>query len=290
MKIGIVLPANIPGVQGKELMDWAKRADAGPFSSLGIIDRLVYPSFEPMVVLSAAASVTTRIRLMPSVLLATLRGAGLLAKQAASLDAISGGRLTLGLGIGRREEDFKAAPAQFKNRGRRFERQLDTMKRIWAGEGPEEGVGPIGPPPVQSGGPELLIGGRTPEAIRRVGKWADGYFAAGGYPEDVVSLYKLAEDAWKAEGRPGKPRLVSMTSYALGPNAEEKVSGYIHAYYGPLDVPHSGGRLAIRGAVTSPESVKDTIRDFSNIGMDEMLFLPTVTDIDQLERLADLVG
>ena len=112
MQIGIGLPANIPGVQGKLILDWAKKADSGPFSSLGLIDRLVYPNYEPLIAFAAAAGVTQRIRLMTTVLLAPLRNTAILAKQAASLDALSGGRLTLGLAIGGREDDFHAAMPQ----------------------------------------------------------------------------------------------------------------------------------------------------------------------------------
>src|ERR671916_2374502 len=182
MDIGIGLPATIPGTSGSLVLEWAERADSGPFSSLGIIDRLVYPNHEALITLAAAAAVTDRVRLMSTVLLAPLRGAGVLAKQAATIDALSGGRLTLGLGVGGREDDFQAAPASFHDRARRFEEQLDLMKRVWSGQPAGDGVGPIGPPPARPGGPELLIGGYSPPAIRRVGRWGDGYLS-GGVPD-----------------------------------------------------------------------------------------------------------
>jgi alkanesulfonate monooxygenase SsuD/methylene tetrahydromethanopterin reductase-like flavin-dependent oxidoreductase (luciferase family) len=156
MEIGIGLPATIPGTRGSLVLDWAGRADSGPFSSLGIIDRLVYPNYETLVTLAAAAAVTERVRLMSTVLIAPLRGAGVLAKQAASVDALSGGRLTLGLGVGAREDDFQAAPAPFHDRARRFEEQLDLMKRVWSGQPVGDGVGPIGPPPARSGGARAI--------------------------------------------------------------------------------------------------------------------------------------
>ena len=175
MKIGIGLPASIPGVSGDSILDWARQADSGPFSSVGIIDRVVYPNWDPLITLAAVAAVAQRVRLMTTLLIAPVRDAALLAKQAASIDVLSGGRLTLGLGVGRREDDYQAVGEDFHRRGRRFGRQLALMKRVWTGEDATDGAGPIGPEPVQPGGPELLIGAFAPAAIKRAGRWADGY-------------------------------------------------------------------------------------------------------------------
>src|SRR5947199_6391624 len=166
MQIGIGHPGTIPGVKGQFILDWARRADAGPFSSLGSLDRLVYPNYDALITLTAAAAVTQRIRLMTTVLLAPLYNAGVLAKQAASLDAFSGGRLTLGVGVGAREDDFRAAHTSFHDRGKRFEAQLETMKRAWSGQPLAEDIGTVGPAPVKPGGPEVLIGGDCPGCIK----------------------------------------------------------------------------------------------------------------------------
>ena len=289
MKIGIGLPGNVPGVKGDFILEWAQRADAGPFSTLGTIDRLVYQNYEPFIMLASAAAVTTRIRLMTGVMLAPLRNEGVLAKQAASLDAISNGRLTLGFGVGRRPDDYKAAPAQYNNRGHRFEEQIATMKRIWAGEDvdSENGVGPVGPPPVQKGGPEILIGGGTPQAIARAGRLADGFLAAGTQPQAVEASYQMAVDAWQAEGKPGKPRLAAEATNPLGPTAADVVGGYIRHYYsflGPV-----ADQMA-QNAISSTEAVTGLIHDLEGIGMDELVFLPCAADMGQLDRLADIVS
>ena len=289
MKIGIGLPGNVPGVKGGFILEWAQRADAGPFSTLGTIDRLVYQNYEPFIMLAAAAAVTTRIRLMTGVMLAPLRNVGVLAKQAASLDAISNGRLTLGFGVGRRLDDYKAAPAQYNNRGRRLEQQIATMKRIWNGEDVDAGndVGPMGPPPVQKGGPEILIGGGTPQAIARAGRLADGFLAAGTNPDAVSAAYQTAVDAWQAEGKPGKPRLAAVCSYALGPKAADVVGGYIRHYYSFLG---PAAEQMAQNAVSSTEAVTGLIHDLEGIGMDELVFLPSAAEMGQLDRLADIVG
>lgn len=287
MKVGIGLPGNVPGTKGETILEWARQADAGPFSSLGVIDRLVYDNYEPLVLLSAAAGATSRVRLLTCVLLAPLRNPGVLAKQAASLDAISGGRLTLGVGVGRRPDDYAVAPSDYARRGRNMTRSLAAMRSIWNGEvSGVPGVGPMGPAPVRPGGPEVLIGAGAPQAVRRVGKYADGFIAAAGNAAAVEQLYQVAVESWEAEGRPGKPRLAGVASYALGPNAADQVGGYIRHYYSFLG---DAAENMARNAISSPEAVKDAIRDMEGIGMDEVVFLPSVADLAQLERLADII-
>ena len=287
MDIGIGLPATIPGTRGSLILDWARRADSGPFSSLGILDRLVYPNYEPLITLAAAAAVTERVRLMTTVLIAPLRGAGVLAKQAATIDALSGGRLSVGMGVGSREDDFNAAPASFQDRASGFEEQLELMKRIWSGQPVSEEVGPIGPPPAREGGPELLIGGYSPTPIRRVGRWADG-FMSGGIPDptQVRQMFDLAEESWRAEGREGRPRLVACLYYALGPNAE-RGGDYIrdyYSYFGP-----AADDMA-RSIPSTPDALGDLIRGLGDVGADEVVCWPTVAELDQVDRLAELVG
>ncbi|SRR6266849_4000277 len=165
MKIGIGLPAAIPGIAGQLILDWARVADTGPFSSLGLVDRLIYPNYDPLIALAAVAGVTQRVRLITTILIAPVHTPGVLAKQSASLDALSQGRLTLGLGVGGREDDYRAAPASFHDRGKRFEQQLELMMRIWSGQPVDDETGPVGPAPVQPGGPEILLGAYTPAAL-----------------------------------------------------------------------------------------------------------------------------
>ena len=282
----IGLPGNVPGTKGDTILEWARRADDGPFSSLGTIDRLVYDNYDPLVVLSAAAGATSRVRLLTCVLLAPLHNPGILAKQAASLDAISAGRLTLGVGVGRRPDDYEAAPAEYSQRGRQMNRTLAMMRNIWKGEVVSEGLGTMGPAVVQPGGPEVLIGAGTPQAVRRVGRYADGFIAAAANAGTVNELYGMALESWESEGRTGKPRLAGVASYALGPNAADKVGGYIRHYYSFLG---EAAETMARNAISTPEAVKDTIRDMEGVGMDEVVFLPSVADLDQMERLADII-
>jgi len=287
VQVGIGLPATIPETTRDTILEWARRADAGPFSSLSIIDRLVYGNYEPLITLAVVAGVTQRIRLMPSVLLAPFRSAAVLASEAATLDALSGGRLTLGLGVGGREDDFLAAGASFQDRGRRFEEQLVTMQRIWSGEPVSSDIGPIGPRPAQAGGPPILIGGLSPAAVRRVGRWGDGYFGTGADPATIRQLYDVAQAAWQEAGRSGTPRFVMGLYFALGPAAAERGGDYIRDYYaflGPMADMIAGSIL------TTPEAITGAIEAYGAVGVDEVALWPTIADLDQVDRLAQVVG
>src|SRR3954451_3894045 len=232
MDVGIGLPATIAGVGRDELLEWARRAEARGFSSLGTIDRIVYGNYEPLIALSAAAAVTERIKLSTNVLLAPLRSnTALLAKQAASLQELSSGRLVLGLAVGGRPDDFDVSGVDFHRRGKIFDRQLEEMKRVWAGE--EKGLaGPIGPNVERP--PQLIIGGSVDAAFRRAAEYGDGWIMGGGDPGRVADSVRRLEEAWTATGRRENPRRASLTYFSLGPDADKNAEWYLVDYYGWL--------------------------------------------------------
>jgi alkanesulfonate monooxygenase SsuD/methylene tetrahydromethanopterin reductase-like flavin-dependent oxidoreductase (luciferase family) len=284
MKIGIGLPATIPNVSGSLIREWARLADEGPFSSLAVLDRLVYGNYDPLMTLAVVAGETRRIRLMTSVLLAPLRNASMLAKQTASLDVLSNGRLTLGLGVGIREDDYRAASVSFHSRGKRFEQQLEQLMWLWAGQPVDEQTGSIGPAPVQPAGPEILIGAYAPAAIGRLARWGNGYIAAGNTPQQVSPGFRLAEESWQRAGNPGKPRLVACVTYGLGQNAVAHSTAYLldfYAFLGPMAQQMTLSVPCSRGAV------RESIQTFEEIGTDELVFIPCIPELDQVRLLAE---
>ena len=288
MKIGIGLPATILHVKGSLVLDWARQAERGPFSSLGIIDRVVYGNYEPLITLAGVAGVTSRIRLMTTVMLAPLRNTGILAKQCASLDALSGGRLTLGLGVGGREDDFQAAPADFHNRGKRFDEQLAFMSRVWNGQPVNENIGSIGPAPVQPGGPEILFGGYGPAAMSRLSRWGNGFLSGGLPPAQAGPLFRMAEETWRNAGRPGKPRLVACIYYALGPRAEEGIAASVGSYYAYMG--DAAVQQMIKSFPATPDAIRTVVQQFTENGADEIMLWPCIPELDQVQLLADCVG
>ena len=285
MKIGIGLPSTIPGTEGTRILDWAKKADSATFSSLSILDRLVYPNYESLITLAAVAGVTQRIRLITTVLLAPLRNPVLLAKQAASLDALSSGRLTLGLGIGGREDDYQATSVPFKKRGKLFDEELEILTKIWSGQPLNDTIGPIGPNPSQSNGPEILIGGYSPASIQRVGRWGNGFIAGGRDPKGTQQFFQLAQETWKGAGRPGKPRLVGCFYYALGPDAKERAGAYLRNYYSFIGPMVDG---MINSLPLTTDAIKGRIQAYEEIGADEVIIWPCTPDLEQFDQLAEL--
>jgi alkanesulfonate monooxygenase SsuD/methylene tetrahydromethanopterin reductase-like flavin-dependent oxidoreductase (luciferase family) len=297
MKIGIGLPTVFASNQGPLLLEWARRADEAGFSSLAILDRVVYQNYEPLVALTAAAAVTTRIRLTTAVLLAPLRNPGILAKQAASLDALSNGRLTLGMAVGNRKDDFLAAPATHTDRGKRFEASLAIMKRIWTGEDAGGGVGPIGPAPVQRGGPEVLIGGRAEVALCRAGRLGDGYITGGiNDLPGARAAYDIARAAWDEAGRAGAPRFVGSLACAIGDEAARLTAEATQHYYTYQSGPPSNNPRGTE-ATSRAHNVPSTATEIAELiaaceaaGLDEMFVRPGgVTDPAQVDLLAKAV-
>ncbi len=287
MDIGIGLPNTVPGTEGSTLVDWARSAERAGFSTLGTIGRIVYPNYEELVALSAAAAVTSRIRLTTAVLLAPLyANAVLLAKQAASLDRLSGGRLVLGLGLGGREDDFTASGLSARGRGRRLEQQVELMRRVWSGEKFGD-AGGIGPEPARPGGPELILGGATPASFARVARLGDGWIMGGGTPEMFAQGAAAVEEAWRRAGRAGRPRTITLAYFALGPDARAQADGYLHHYYAWLG--DFAGRIAA-GAATSAEMVRSYAAAFESGGCDEVIFMPTASRLDQVTQLAEAIA
>jgi alkanesulfonate monooxygenase SsuD/methylene tetrahydromethanopterin reductase-like flavin-dependent oxidoreductase (luciferase family) len=285
MDIGIGLPATIPGVDGESLVEWARRAERHGFSTLGTIDRIVYPNYEPLIALAAAAAVTERIRLTTAILIAPLRSnAALLAKQLATIHHLSGGRLVVGAAPGGREDDYDVSGVDIHTRGRAFDRQLDEMKRVWAGE--EKGfAGPIGPNVDER--PQLLIGGTVDASFRRAAEYGDGWIMGGGNPSNFAAAVQKLEQAWSAAGRAETPRKASLTYFSLGPDADKNAEWYLGDYYGWLGEEVTSA--IAQGAARDEETVAQRVAAFEEAGCDELILFPCSSDPKQVDLLARTV-
>ena len=275
MNVGVGLPTTTPGTDGAMVLEWARRADAGPFSSLAVLDRVVYDCLDPFAALAAAAAVTARVRLATMIAIGPLRATALLAKQAASVHALSGKRLTLGLAVGARIEDYEAAGIEHRGRGRRLSEQLAYLR----GGIDEDRVGPA------RDGIELLVGGASGQAFSRMARYADGYAHGGGPPPAFAGGAARANAAWRDLGRPGRPRLWGQGYFALGD--VERGNAYLRDYYaftGPF------AERVVAANLTSARAIKDFLRGYEEAGCDELVLFPTVADAAELDRLAEAIS
>jgi alkanesulfonate monooxygenase SsuD/methylene tetrahydromethanopterin reductase-like flavin-dependent oxidoreductase (luciferase family) len=287
VNVGIGLPSTIPGVDRDSLLTWAQKAEERGFSSLGTIDRIVYGNYESLIALAAAAAVTERIRLTTDILLGPVRGNGAaLAKQAATIDALSEGRLTLGIAVGMREDDFSATGTPYAERGKLFDAQLAEMRRVWRGEdyGP---AGAIGPPSSRPDGPEVVIGGQAQAVFRRVAEHGDGWTMGGGTPDQFREMSAKVKGAWSEAGREGTPRLIALCYYGLGEHGKEAAQDDLGHYYAWLGEEIAGQIVA--GAATDEDTIRGYRDAFAEAGADELICFPTSTDPAQVDLLADAV-
>ena len=282
MEIGIGLPNAVRGVARDGIVEWARRAEAAGFSSLGTIDRIAYPNYESLIALAAAAAVTERIRLVTDIMIAPLRAsAALLAKQSATIDHLSGGRLVLGLAPGGREDDFALSGVDFHRRGRLFDEQLEALPRLWAGEG---GLGPAAASP--GGRPGLLIGGANEKAYARAARHADGWTAGGAGPEAFGQAREAVRAAWKDAGRDGEPRTMALFYFALGDDPEGAARASLGDYYSFLG---EYAERVVEGALKDPGALRSTLAAYKEAGADEVICFPASADPAQVDLLAAAV-
>jgi alkanesulfonate monooxygenase SsuD/methylene tetrahydromethanopterin reductase-like flavin-dependent oxidoreductase (luciferase family) len=287
MDLGIGLPNAVPGTTGRQLTDWARAAEEAGFSTLGTIDRIVYPSYESLVALSAAAAVTERIRLATDVLLGPLRqNPSLISKQMLSLDALAGGgRTVLGIGAGGREDDFEVGGLSMSGRGAWLDSALEKILAIWNGEGEVESK--VGPRP-QDDRPTLLVGGYVQASFERAARFGDGWTQGGSGPNQFEEDAANVEEAWKRHGREGEPYKMALTYFSLGPNAEKNAQASLGSYYAYLGEESSA--MIVANAVKDADSVKAVISSFESKGCDELILFPSSPDPEQVTLLADAAG
>lgn len=290
MEIGVGLPTNLRGTNRDLVLEWSRRAERAGFASLCMGERLTFDGYDWLLSLTAAASVTETIRLLSNVIILPIHPVGVVAKQALSLDDYSGGRFSLGVGLGTPLDDYDVAPSPREGRGARFEESLRALRLLFEGEPLVDGTRAIGPPPVREGGPEILLGSNGHKALRRVGPFADGVvtWSFGADPDEARAMFDVAEASWAEAGRSGRPRLVCGCYYAAGPRAAADLEAYFRDYY-PNVLPGQVEQLLQAVRTVTPAAIRDTVSRFGDIGCDEFIFVPVAPDLAHLDGLAEIV-
>ena len=284
MRIGVGLPNTIPGTPGQRLVEWARHAEALGFSTLATVGRLVFPTYDELQALTAAAAVTERIGLFSNLTIGPVYDRALLAKQAAGLDQISGGRFVLGLATGWREEDYIVAGKPYAGRGKRLDADIEYMQRAWRGELVEGATKKLTPTPTNGESVPLAFGGNVAAAFERAARYGVGWTAGGASPDDVTGMFETARAAWATAGREGPPRLWALTYFALGEGGRDTATAYLSDYYGDW------GPGMAQQIPADADGIRWAADAFEAAGADELIFDPVSSDLAQLDLLADALG
>lgn len=282
MRIGIGLGNQIRDVRPTVIPAWARQAEEAGFTSLATVGRYAYPGVSDTVALAAAAAVTSRAELISGILLGPVWPGKLLAKELAGIDGVSGGRLTAGFGVGMRPDDFVVEGFGERGRGKRFDRDLEDFRDIWGGG--KVGGGPNPAVPDGTRQVPMLFGAMSPAAMARMAKWGQGYIGGSMPAEMVAPGFDMAREAWKQEGREGRPRLVALCYFALGDSEAGRAN--VFDYY---SVSGDFAHLVAGAVCDSPEKIREAVKSFEDIGADDLIFNPGTDDIEDMRRLAEIV-
>lgn len=295
MRIGMTLPVTEPGWTREIALGWIRRIDEGPFSSLALGQRNAFPSPDLIALLGACAGSTDRVRLVTSIAIVTLQDPVLWAKQLATVDVLCGGRLTVGVGIGGRAEDYRAIGADLRRkRVAALEEDVAIMRRVWAGEKVvEELLEPVGPPPVQQGGPPILAGMLGPKGVANSVRWADGLcgMTTMASAAEVAGAFERFGTAWRDAGRNGEPSLHSSTWFAIGEGSapRDQMRTHLHRYFNWM--PGMRDVMAERGGFTGTAAeLRALMQEMKDVGTEEFHLIPTSIDPDEVNRAADALA
>ncbi len=288
----MTMPVMEPDLDAATLRAWAREIDEGPFASACFGERIAFDNPETLTLLGALAAWTERVRLVTTVVVPQLHDPVMLAKALATGDMLCGGRLTAGLGVGGRQEDYRAVGADPATQTMRdMAERAAVMKRVWAGERLTESVCPVGPAPVQEGGPQLLVGTMGPKTVRSAADWADG-LAGTTLDLDVDAvgtLFAVARTAWADAAKP-PPRLTTSFWFALGSDAREQMHRHLRHYMNWIPGEYVDAMAPSTGFAGGQDELLTVLRKFADIGTDEVHLIPTSSDVGELQAVADVVA
>jgi len=283
MKIGMTLPVMERDLSRNILLDWMQKIDHGPWSSIALGERIVFHNPEFITLLGGVAAATNKTEIIATISVATMHNPVLLAKQIATLDMLSEGRFTLGVGVGGREEDYLAIGADYsKRRWANVGENINTMKSIWAGEHNLH----IGPKPYTSGGPQILAGALGPKALEISSTFADG-IAGFSFNADINEI-KESFDLTKKFFKPN-PRLITSFWFAIEPNGRVQLKSHLQTYLAWMGEEIAEMLSDSAGFCGSVSELKYFLEQISNIGASDVLLVPTSKDVKQLKMLEEII-
>jgi alkanesulfonate monooxygenase SsuD/methylene tetrahydromethanopterin reductase-like flavin-dependent oxidoreductase (luciferase family) len=290
MKIGLCIPYTQDDLSREIMLDWFRRIDEGPFSTISCGERIVGPSVDMMATIAAAAAVTERVRIVPTLYVLPMHSAIKVAKHAATLDLISNGRTTITVGVGGRVHDYMCMEKEPVHRHQKMDEQVAQIRRIWAGEIPYDGAEPVGPRLVQPGGPPILAGVMGPKAIARAARWADGVYSwsGNGVAKEMEMQQRRVVAAWDAAGRSAPPERVAGFWYSLAPNADQKLKDYVYKYIKVMG--EAPARAMANGADrSSQDAVRASLDAYEELGLEECWLSSATAESAEIDGLLEVI-
>lgn len=290
MKIGLCLPYMKEGLTREDYHAWFRHIDQGPFHSLSCGERILGPTVDMRILLASAAALTERVEINTTLYVLPMHNAVRAAKEIATLDVMSGGRLTVTVGYGGREKDYQAVGAQYAGRHARMDEQVSTMRDIWAQKPPFEGVDPVGPAPVQAGGPRIYTGAMGPRGMARSAQWADGVFAWSGNGEqaEISATLALADECWVAAGRTEKPYRMGGFWFTLAENGARVLYDYVYNYL-LIAGEDIASWMAGRVSRSNRDAVREALDNLEATGCEEAMLSPVTADLREIDALVEIL-
>jgi alkanesulfonate monooxygenase SsuD/methylene tetrahydromethanopterin reductase-like flavin-dependent oxidoreductase (luciferase family) len=292
MKIGICLPYMKAGLTRDDYLEWFQRVDQGPFHSICCGERVHGPTIDMRVVLSAAAAVTSRVEITPTLYVLPMHSATRVAKEVASMDILSGGRVNkMVVGYGSREQDYEAVGASFQGRYGRMGHQVKELRRVWAQQEIVSGGGAIGPVPTSPNGPQILTGAIGPKSIERSAQWADGIYAWSGNGEqgELENTFAMADAAWERAGRERKPYRLGGFWCTLADDGQKKLYDYVYDYMAI----HGDEIAAMMAGLmhrSQPDAVAEALDNAETAGCEEVFLVPVTAELSEIDRICEIIA
>jgi alkanesulfonate monooxygenase SsuD/methylene tetrahydromethanopterin reductase-like flavin-dependent oxidoreductase (luciferase family) len=292
MEIGMALPTMARDFSRATFVDWCRGIDEGPYSSISAGERVTFHNPELLVTTAAAAALTERVRVITNLVVLPLHRPAMIAQQLATIDVLSGGRLTVGVGVGGRELDYQAVGVPFAGRHAKLDAMVEELVDLWAGTPPHDGGQSVGPPVVQQPHPPLLAGTMGPKGMARAAVWADGVtgFSIGAEVGEIASTNRLADEAWATAGRSLPPRKVNGTFFLLaGADPARRLHDFAATYLGWFGE-RTANALADLVRISDDDALLRTLDAAEKAGCDEFILVPGTVDLSCLERATKVVG
>jgi len=298
--LGVAIPQTVlqGGFDVPKLRAFLARAEALGFESAWVVEQILggIRSLEPLTLLTWAAACTERLRLAPAVLLTALRSPVHLAKALSSLDHLSGGRLTVGVGLGGNPKIYPAFGLLAARRAARFAEGLRLMKRLWTeervtfdGEFFKLQNASMQPKPLQKPHPPLWFGGHHPNALKRAVELGDGFIGAGsvstaGFLEEIALLRRLLKDAGRDPASLPLGKRVYIAVDEDRARAGRRLAEWFGAFYGK---PELAAEVCVWGG---PEECVDRLGEIVAAGVGFLMFNPVFDELEHLELFASRIA